>query len=235
MRLCLRAVGCLRGLDPEYSLVAFLPFRRLSLAGLERRRISVKTIQETPFPLAGRRLAGSVEARLPSVGSVLARSDPVRGRGLGSAPGASASSARMLSRCPKGALLQRRRNSLKFGLAQWEGSGIILTCALKRTVFLGSSTAEHPAVNRRVVGSNPTRGAKFSRTTVLVVLFLLQRTSPFAGGGRCFRQKRLRAFAGCYGSLPKLRGERLWLACDLSLVGSVSIRCGRSKALGTLV
>ena len=65
----------------------------------------------------------------------------------------------MLSRCPKGALLQRRRNSLKFGLAQWEGSGIILTCALKRTVFLGSSTAEHPAVNRRVVGSNPTRGA----------------------------------------------------------------------------
>ena len=25
--------------------------------------------------------------------------------------------------------------------------------------FLGSSTAEHPAVNRRVVGSNPTRGA----------------------------------------------------------------------------
>ena len=118
-----------------------------------------QTIQETPFPLAGRRLAGSVEARLPSVGSVLARSDLVRGRGLGSAPGASASSARMFGRCPKGALLQRRRNSLKFGLAQWEGSGIILTCALKRTVFLGSSTAEHPAVNRRVVGSNPTRGA----------------------------------------------------------------------------
>ena len=27
------------------------------------------------------------------------------------------------------------------------------------TAFLGSSTAEHPAVNRRVVGSNPTRGA----------------------------------------------------------------------------
>ena len=27
--------------------------------------------------------------------------------------------------------------------------------------FLGSSTAEHPAVNRRVVGSNPTRGAIF--------------------------------------------------------------------------
>ena len=27
--------------------------------------------------------------------------------------------------------------------------------------FLGSSTAEHPAVNRRVVGSNPNRGAIF--------------------------------------------------------------------------
>ena len=29
--------------------------------------------------------------------------------------------------------------------------------------FLGSSTAEHPAVNRRVVGSNPTRGARILR------------------------------------------------------------------------
>ena len=28
-------------------------------------------------------------------------------------------------------------------------------------IFLGSSTVEHPAVNRRVVGSNPTRGASF--------------------------------------------------------------------------
>src|SRR5437588_10450762 len=28
-----------------------------------------------------------------------------------------------------------------------------------RRTFLGSSTVEHPAVNRRVVGSNPTRGA----------------------------------------------------------------------------
>ena len=27
-------------------------------------------------------------------------------------------------------------------------------------IFLDSSAAEHPAVNRRVVGSNPTRGAK---------------------------------------------------------------------------
>ena len=118
MRLWLRGLGCLRGLDPEYPLVGSLPFRRLSLTELERRRISVKTRQETPFPLAGGRLAGSIKGRLPSVGSVSARSDPVRGRGLGSAPGASASFARMLGRCPKGTLLQRRRNSLKFGLAQ---------------------------------------------------------------------------------------------------------------------
>ena len=27
-------------------------------------------------------------------------------------------------------------------------------------IFLDSSTVEHPAVNRRVVGSNPTRGVK---------------------------------------------------------------------------
>ncbi len=31
-----------------------------------------------------------------------------------------------------------------------------LSCALS---FLGSSTVEHPAVNRRVAGSNPARGA----------------------------------------------------------------------------
>ena len=30
---------------------------------------------------------------------------------------------------------------------------------LSSTIFLDSSTVEHPAVNRRVVGSNPTRGA----------------------------------------------------------------------------
>ncbi len=33
----------------------------------------------------------------------------------------------------------------------------------ERTEFLGSSMAEHPAVNRRVVGSNPTRGARTSK------------------------------------------------------------------------
>ena len=30
---------------------------------------------------------------------------------------------------------------------------------LRKCAFLDSSAAEHPAVNRRVVGSNPTRGA----------------------------------------------------------------------------
>ena len=48
----------------------------------------------------------------------------------------------------------------RFGIAKPKGSGIITTCAIRRNqIFLGSSTAEHPAVNRRVVGSNPTRGA----------------------------------------------------------------------------
>ena len=32
-------------------------------------------------------------------------------------------------------------------------------------IFLDSSAAEHPAVNRRVVGSNPTRGAKMKDFT----------------------------------------------------------------------
>ena len=32
-------------------------------------------------------------------------------------------------------------------------------CPFGQVPFLGSSTAEHPAVNRRVAGSNPARGA----------------------------------------------------------------------------
>src|SRR6266536_4252486 len=35
--------------------------------------------------------------------------------------------------------------------------------ALQTPVFLGSSTAEHPAVNMRVAGSNPARGANFRK------------------------------------------------------------------------
>src|SRR5207253_1737540 len=36
---------------------------------------------------------------------------------------------------------------------------LLVPSPAKPSPFLGSSTAEHPAVNRRVVGSNPTRGA----------------------------------------------------------------------------
>lgn len=43
--------------------------------------------------------------------------------------------------------------------------------------FLGSSTAEHPAVNRRVVGSNPTRGASI-HTAVIRPLFLFFKQNP---------------------------------------------------------
>ena len=43
-----------------------------------------------------------------------------------------------------------------------------LPCAGLPPVFLGSSTAEHPAVNRRVAGSNPARGAKtYQRVTTI--------------------------------------------------------------------
>ena len=45
-------------------------------------------------------------------------------------------------------------------------------------IFLGSSTVEHPAVNRRVVGSNPTRGAK-----------IFPALWPFAEGLFYFKKK----------------------------------------------
>lgn len=53
IRLWLRELGCLRGLVPEYPLVGSLPFRRLSLAGLERRWISVKPSKKRPFRWLG--------------------------------------------------------------------------------------------------------------------------------------------------------------------------------------
>ena len=40
-----------------------------------------------------------------------------------------------------------------------------------RIIFLVSSAVEHPAVNRRVVGSNPTRGATKKRGFYLRFLF----------------------------------------------------------------
>ena len=49
-------------------------------------------------------------------------------------------------------------------------------------IFLDSSAVEHPAVNRRVVGSNPTRGAKKKDITLSGVFFL-----PIAG----FRLRRV--------------------------------------------
>ena len=48
-----------------------------------------------------------------------------------------------------------RKKGLKF--AQIQKLYIIALVQL----FLGSSTVEHPAVNRQVVGSNPSRGAFF--------------------------------------------------------------------------
>ena len=51
-------------------------------------------------------------------------------------------------------------------------SGRIGCCHI---IFLDSSAAEHPAVNRRVVGSNPTRGAsKKTYTNWYMSFFFVQ-------------------------------------------------------------
>ena len=44
----------------------------------------------------------------------------------------------------------------------------------RKDAFLDSSAVEHSAVNRRVVGSNPTRGVRLHGQAV--------KTSPFHGG-----------------------------------------------------
>ncbi len=64
------------------------------------------------------------------------------------------------------------------------------------STFLGSSTAEHSAVNRRVVGSNPTRGATESH------IGGSSRAADFLLGylGGFFRQRARR-----YGSIPAPR------------------------------
>ena len=50
----------------------------------------------------------------------------------------------------------------------------VLTTLKKRQIFLVSSAVEHPAVNRRVVGSNPTRGAtKSLKSSAISGFFIL--------------------------------------------------------------
>ena len=62
-------------------------------------------------------------------------------------------------------LLQKREIEVELGVLEVAGDpGCVLRWGsfCRREVlpiFLGSSTAEHPAVNRRVAGSNPARGA----------------------------------------------------------------------------
>ena len=41
-------------------------------------------------------------------------------------------------------------------VTEWESKSLPI-------LFLGSSMVEHPAVNRRVVGSNPIQGANFKK------------------------------------------------------------------------
>ena len=50
----------------------------------------------------------------------------------------------------------------------------------RHIIFLDSSAAEHPAVNRRVVGSNPTRGVKAEM--LVRPIGQAVKTSPFHGG-----------------------------------------------------
>ena len=50
-------------------------------------------------------------------------------------------------------------------------------------IFLDSSMVEHTAVNRGVVGSSPTRGAKLERVRNQIwLLGQAVKTSPFHGG-----------------------------------------------------
>ena len=51
----------------------------------------------------------------------------------------------------------QKLSSITLKVLDWTRSGRISSC---RIIFLVSSAVEHSAVNRRVVGSNPTRGAK---------------------------------------------------------------------------
>ncbi len=46
-------------------------------------------------------------------------------------------------------------------------------------LFRDSSTVEHLAVNQRVVGSNPTRGAERQEQSKKLLLFFVPSISPF--------------------------------------------------------
>jgi hypothetical protein len=56
--------------------------------------------------------------------------------------------------------------------------------ALKRWAFLGSSMAEHAAVNRRVAGSSPARGASKGLMRMHQSLFLCHREEEFSQGAK---------------------------------------------------
>ena len=51
----------------------------------------------------------------------------------------------------------QKLSSIALKVLCWQRHGRIRSCRIQ--LFLVSSAVEHPAVNRRVVGSNPTRGA----------------------------------------------------------------------------
>ena len=92
-------------------------------------------------------------------------------------------------------------------LAGWP-AGRIGRCHI---IFLDSSAAEHPAVNRRVVGSNPTRGAK--KTQILSAFFVFHWlfSTPF------------RLFVKCWGVDYKISQYNIFGYQNLSVSRSIKV------------
>ena len=67
------------------------------------------------------------------------------------------------------------------------GSWVI--CKYNFIVFLDSSMAEHSAVNRRVVGSSPTRGALKTCRLMFTGFFMYRKPKRYDGQTKCSRQQ----------------------------------------------
>src|SRR4029450_9370687 len=97
--------------------------------------------------------------------------------------------------------------------------------ATARPVFLGSSMAEHPAVNRRVAGSSPARGAK----SILLIGYKPDSYRVYSVGSRVARNfppRRGSINSSSRHQARKVTHMRL-LAC-LAVIGLMSMGCGGS-------
>ena len=68
----------------------------------------------------------------------------------------------------------QKLSSIALKVLGWTRPGRIGSCRI--SLFLVSSAVEHSAVNRRVVGSNPTRGAKKHKIGFSILCFLFLYT-----------------------------------------------------------